>query len=223
MTPQEIARRIDHTLLKPDATEKDILKLCQEARDHGFYAVCVNSRFVSLCARELKDSQVKIAAVVGFPLGAMDPVSKAFEARRAVELGAKEIDMVLPIGALKDRKLKEVSLDIASVVQAAAGAPVKVILETALLTEEEKVIACELSRDAGAAFVKTCTGFGGGGATVEDVRLMKNAVGDDCEVKASGGVRDLAAAQALLEAGATRLGTSSGVAIVQGLQSGGGY
>lgn len=223
MTPQEIARFIDHTLLKPDAVEADIRRLCQEAKEFGFYAVCVNSNYVSLCVQELKGTPIKVASVVGFPLGAIESASKAFEARRAIELGAKEIDMVLPIGALKDRKLQVVEKDIQSVVQATGGSPVKVILETSLLTDDEKVIACELSVKAGAAFVKTSTGFGGGGATVEDVRLMKQTVGDNAEVKASGGVRSLEQALAMIQAGATRLGTSSGVALVKGLQISGGY
>lgn len=223
MTPQEIARFIDHTLLKPDAVEADIRKLCQEAKEFGFYAVCVNSSFVGLCVQELKGTPVRVASVVGFPLGAMESASKAFETKRAVELGAKEIDMVLPIGALKDRRTQVIVKDIESVVQAAGGMPVKVILETSLLSEEEKVLACELSVKAGAAFVKTSTGFGGGGATVDDVRLMKKTVGERAQVKASGGVRSLEQAMAMIEAGATRLGTSSGVALVQGLKINGGY
>lgn len=223
MTPQEIARFIDHTLLKPDAVEADIRRLCQEAKEFGFYAVCVNSSFVGLCVQELKGTPVRVASVVGFPLGAMESASKAFETKRAVELGAREIDMVLPIGALKDRRTQVVVKDIESVVQAAGGMPVKVILETSLLNEEEKVLACELSVKAGAAFVKTSTGFGGGGATVDDVRLMKRTVGERAQVKASGGVRSLEQAMAMIEAGATRLGTSSGVALVQGLKISGGY
>lgn len=222
MTPQEIARFIDHTLLKPDAVEADIRRLCQEAKEFGFYAVCVNSSFVGLCVQELKGTPVRVASVVGFPLGAMESASKAFETKRAVELGAREIDMVLPIGALKDRRTQVVVKDIESVVQAAGGMPVKVILETSLLSEEEKVLACELSVKAGAAFVKTSTGFGGG-ATVDDVRLMKKTVGERAQVKASGGVRSLEQAMAMIEAGATRLGTSSGVALVQGLKINGGY
>jgi deoxyribose-phosphate aldolase len=223
MTPQQIARSIDHTLLKPDATEKDILRLCQEAKTHGFFAVCVNTRFVALCHRELEGSGVAVAAVVGFPLGAMETEAKAFETMRAVTLGASEIDMVLSIGALKEGNFDDVKTDIRAVVEAAGKAKVKVIFETALLNEEEKKKACLLSREAGAAFIKTCTGFGGGGATIEDVRLMKSLSGDSMQVKASGGIRDLAAAQAMLEAGATRLGTSSGIAILQGLTVKGGY
>ncbi|HRO66699.1 MAG TPA: deoxyribose-phosphate aldolase [Pseudobdellovibrionaceae bacterium] len=223
MTPQEIAKKIDHTFLKAEASEADIRKLCAEAKEHGFFAVCVNTRFVSLCAEELKGSSVKIAAVVGFPLGAMDTQAKAFETSRAVQMGASEIDMVLQIGALKEGRRDLVADDIKAVVKAAGSAKVKVILETSLLNEAEKKLACEISKEQGAAFVKTSTGFGGGGATVEDVKLMKSVVGNACEVKASGGVRDLAAARAMIEAGATRLGTSSGVAIIQGLTVAGGY
>lgn len=223
MTPQEIARWIDHTLLKPEVTSRDIQKLCAEAREHQFFAVCVNSSHVQTCIEELKGSSVVVASVVGFPLGAMDSRSKAFETMRAIEMGASEIDMVLPIGALKARDLDVVAKDIRAVVDAAGIAKVKVILETALLTEEEKTLACEISRDQGAAFVKTCTGFGGGGATIADIKLMRSVVGTACEVKASGGIRDLATAQALIRAGATRLGTSSGVQILQGLTTQGGY
>lgn len=223
MTPQEIARWIDHTLLKPEVTSRDIQKLCAEAREHQFFAVCVNSSHIQTCIEELKGSSVVVASVVGFPLGAMDSRSKAFETMRAIEMGASEIDMVLPIGALKARDLDVVAKDIRAVVDAAGIAKVKVILETALLTEEEKTLACEISRDQGAAFVKTCTGFGGGGATIADIKLMRSVVGTACEVKASGGIRDLATAQALIRAGATRLGTSSGVQILQGLTTQGGY
>lgn len=223
MTPQEIARKIDHTLLKPEATESDIRRLCQEARDHGFFAVCVNSRFVSLCAQELRGSSVKVAAVVGFPLGAMDTLSKAAEAARAVEAGANEIDMVISIGGLKEKNWPFVAEDIRSVIRASGSARVKVILETALLTTEEKRRACEICRDEGAAFVKTSTGFVPGGATVDDIQLMKGAVAGRCEIKASGGIRSLESALAMIEAGATRLGTSSGVLLVQGLHSSGGY
>ena len=223
MTPQEIARKIDHTLLKPEATESDIRRLCQEARAHEFFAVCVNSRFVSLCAQELRGSSVKVAAVVGFPLGAMDTLSKAAEAARAVEAGANEIDMVISIGGLKEKNWPFVAEDIRSVIRASGSARVKVILETALLTTEEKRRACEICRDEGAAFVKTSTGFVPGGATVDDIQLMKGAVDGRCEIKASGGIRSLESALAMIEAGATRLGTSSGVLLVQGLHSSGGY
>lgn len=223
MTPQEIARRIDHTLLKPDATESDIARLCDEAAEHSFFSVCVNSRYVPFCAKRLQGSDVLVCSVVGFPLGAMDTFTKATETERAFGAGAREIDMVLPIGALKDKQDAEVLADIRAVVRAAGSARVKVILETSLLAREEKIRACELSRDAGAAFVKTSTGFGGGGATVDDVRLMKATVGAVCEVKASGGIRDLNAARAMIEAGASRLGTSSGVAILKGLAAQGAY
>lgn len=223
MTPQEIASRIDHTLLKPEVGEKEIVQLCKEARDNHFFAVCVNSRFVSLCGKELSGSPVSVAAVVGFPLGAMMTSAKAFEAEACVKAGAKEIDMVLSIGALREGRDQDVLQDLRAVVRASGNAKVKVILETVFLSKEEKIRACELSVEAGAAFVKTCTGFAGGGATVEDILLMKRTVGASCEVKASGGIRDLASAKVLLEAGATRLGTSSGVAILRGLSTGGAY
>lgn len=223
MTPQEIALKIDHTLLKPEVGEKEIVKLCAEARENQFFAVCVNSRFVPLCVHELAGSSVAVASVIGFPLGAMLTSAKAFEAEACVKAGAAEIDMVLAIGALRDGRHKEVQEDIRAVVQAAGSAKVKVILETVFLSREEKIRACELSREAGAAFVKTCTGFAGGGATVEDILLMKSIVGNHCEVKASGGIRDLITAEALLKAGATRLGTSSGVAILRGLSTQGAY
>ncbi len=223
MTPQEIARSIDHTLLKPEAVSEDIRRLCAEAKEFGFYAVCVNSRFVSLCTQELRGTNVRIASVVGFPLGAMDTSAKAFETQRAVALGATEIDMVLSVGALKERNIKDVSTDLRVVIHAAGAVPVKVILETHLLSEEEKILACELSSDCGAAFVKTSTGFTGGGATLEDVRLMKRAAGAKVLVKASGGIRSLEQAKAMIEAGASRLGTSSGVAILKGMTAHGGY
>lgn len=223
MAPQDIARFIDHTLLKPEATDDDVRKLCREAAEHGFFAVCVNSRFVSLCVKELAGRDVKVAAVVGFPLGAMATEAKAFEASLAVKDGASEVDMVLPIGALKAGRLDEVRDDIRAVVRAADKAGVKVILETSLLTDEEKRAACVASCEAGAAFVKTSSGFAGGGATVEDVRLMKAAAGDGVKVKASGGVRTFEQAKAMIGAGAERLGTSSGIAIVKGTTGTGGY
>lgn len=223
MTPQEIARSIDHTLLKPEATSEDVRRLCREAAEHSFFAVCVNSRFVPLAAGELKGTNVAVAAVVGFPLGAMSTAAKAFEAAQAVKDGATEIDMVLPIGALKEGRDDEVREDIAAVVNATKPALVKVILETSMLDDARKILACRLSVEAGAAFVKTSTGFGGGGATVEDVKLMKETVGDKAKVKASGGVRSLEQARAMLDAGASRLGTSSGVALVRGLAIQGGY
>lgn len=223
MAPQNLARFIDHTLLKPEATHDDVEKLCREAAAHGFFAVCVNSRFVSFAAERLRGTGVKVAAVVGFPLGAMSTAAKAFETEQAVRDGAHEIDMVLPIGALKENKPDDVRADIAAVVKAAGSAGVKVILETAFLSREEKILACRLSTEAGAAFVKTCTGFGGGGATADDVRLMKENAGPGVQVKASGGVRTAEQALAMIEAGATRLGTSSGVAIVTGATGQGSY
>lgn len=210
-----LAKYIDHTLLKPDATETQIRKLCQEAMDYGFFSVCVNSSFVPLCRELLQGSGVKVCAVVGFPLGAMSTPAKACETKWAVDNGADEIDMVLHLGALKANDSSYVKEDIQKVVDAAQGRTVKVILETALLSQEEKIRACELAKAARAHFVKTCTGFGGGGATLEDVRLMKAAVGNHLQVKASGGVRDTATAKAMIEAGASRIGTSSGIQILQ--------
>lgn len=219
----QLSRYIDHTFLKPEATQKQIEKLCHEALEHQFFSVCVNSSYVGLCADLLKNSNVAVCSVIGFPLGACDTETKAFEAAQAVKNGASEIDMVIQIGKLKDKKFDEVEADIRAVVKAAGGKKVKVIIETALLTEDEKIAACKASLNAKAHFVKTCTGFSGGGATVEDITLMKSVVGDKMEIKASGGIKDTATAQALIEAGATRLGTSSGVALVQGFASQGGY
>ncbi|MDG0814986.1 deoxyribose-phosphate aldolase [Bdellovibrio svalbardensis] len=219
----ELNRYIDHTLLKPDAQMEQIAKLCQEARDNNFFSVCVNTSYVKACADLLKGSSVKVCCVVGFPLGAMDSVSKAFETQTAVTNGAQEIDMVIQVGALKDRRLDYVRDDIKAVVMAAKGHTVKVIIETSLLSEEDKTLACQAALEAGAHFVKTSTGFGGGGATVADVKLMKSVVGEKMEVKASGGIKDIQSAMALIEAGATRLGTSSGVALVQGQKVQGGY
>lgn len=218
-----LAKTIDHTLLKADATRNDILKLCAEAREFGFFSVCVNSSWVPVAVKALEGSGVKVAAVTGFPLGAMDSAAKAFETRRAVEAGAGEIDTVLAVGHLKSGELDYVLEDLAGVVRAAGSAGVKVIFETCLLSREEKLAACRMACEAGAAFVKTSTGFSTGGATLEDVRLMAAAVGDRCLVKASGGIRDAAAARAMLEAGAARLGTSNGIAIVQGAAASEGY
>lgn len=211
-----LAQFIDHTLLKADASRAEVEKICDEALAHGFASVCVNGRFVPMVARRLSGSQVKTCAVVGFPLGAMSTEAKAFEARQAVADGAQEIDMVLSIGALKDGDLETVQRDIAEVVKAASPVPVKVILETSLLNDSEKEAACRASRSAGAAFVKTSTGFSTGGATVEDVALMRRIVGQELGVKASGGIRNSADAQAMLDAGANRLGCSASVAIVTG-------
>lgn len=219
----EVARYIDHTLLSPDAERGQIEKLCREARQHDFFSVCVNSANVRLAASFLGSCRTKVCAVVGFPLGAGTPGSKAFEAREAIRCGADEIDMVLNIGALRSRDYTLVRDDIERVVKAAPGKIVKVILETGMLTDHEKIIACALSKVAGAAFVKTSTGFGPGGATVEDVALMRAVVGPDVGVKASGGVRDYDTALAMLHAGANRLGCSSSVAIVTGGKGSSGY
>jgi deoxyribose-phosphate aldolase len=215
-----IAKMIDHTLLKADATKEQIVKLAEEAKTYGFASVCVNPAWVKTAYEILKDTDVKVCTVIGFPLGATTPEVKAFETKNAIENGASEVDMVINIGALKGGDDELVEKDIKAVVDAAKGkALVKVIIETALLTEEEKVRACELSVKAGADYVKTSTGFSTGGATVEDVALMRKTVGPNVGVKASGGVRNLQDAQAMIEAGATRIGTSSGVAIIQGKES----
>lgn len=212
-----IANMIDHTLLKPEATEEQIVQLCTEAKQYGFASVCVNPSWVKTAARELSGTDVRVCTVIGFPLGATTPETKAFETKNAIENGAREVDMVINIGALKSGADDWVERDIRAVVEAAAGkALVKVIIETALLTDDEKVRACQLAVKAGADYVKTSTGFSGGGATVEDVALMRKTVGDNVGVKASGGVRDRKTAEAMIEAGATRIGTSSGVAIVSG-------
>jgi deoxyribose-phosphate aldolase len=218
-TENDLARRIDHTLLKADATARDVERLCDEARRHGFASVCVNSAHVARAAGHLAGSDVGVCAVVGFPLGAMSPGAKAFEARCAVHDGACEIDMVLQVGALKAGDHRAVFEDIRGVVVAAAPARVKVILETALLEDEQKIIACILSKLAGAHFVKTSTGFASGGATVEDVRLMRRVVGDEMQVKASGGIRTREDALRMIAAGADRLGASASVAIVAALDT----
>ncbi len=206
---------IDHTILKPEAREEDIRKLCSEAAEHSFYAVCVNSCYVSLSKKELEGSDVKVASVVGFPLGAAHRLAKACETEIAVSEGADEIDMVLNVGALKEGRYNFVEDDIRAVVKAAekGGAVVKVILETCLLTDEEIIKACRLSKDAGANFVKTSTGFSTAGATVHHVKLMKDTVGDALQVKASGGIRDKATALQMIEAGADRIGASASIAI----------
>lgn len=213
----EIASYIDHTLLRPDATRSQIDLLCQEALTYQFASVCINPYWVRHCASLLRASSVKVCTVIGFPLGATLPDVKAYEARRSIFDGATEIDMVLNVGALKSGDQQTVRRDIEAVVEAArAGcALVKVILETALLNDEEKILACHLAREAGADFVKTSTGFSQGGATVADIELMRRAVGEQLGVKASGGVRDLAGAREMIAAGATRIGASAGVRIVQ--------
>jgi deoxyribose-phosphate aldolase len=215
--PEAIARLIDHTLLKPEATRAQIETLCREALEHAFATVCVNPTWVATCARLLHGSQTGVCTVVGFPLGATLAEVKAFEASRAVAAGACEIDMVLNVGALKSGDLRLAARDVEGVVRTsrAGGARVKVILETALLSDDEKVKACVVSREAGADFVKTSTGFGPGGATAADVALMRRVVGPAMGVKAAGGVRDLQAAKAMIEAGADRIGASVGVKIVQ--------
>lgn len=211
----DIAKYIDHTVLAADARKEKIEALCKEAYQHGFASVCVNSCWVSLAAKLLEGTEVKVCTVVGFPLGAMDSVSKADEARNAVRNGADEIDMVINIGFLKSGMYDEVLDDIREVRKATEGKTLKVIIETCLLTNEEKKKACELSEEAGADFVKTSTGFSTGGATVEDVALMKSVVGDRLSVKASGGIRDYKTAKAMIEAGASRIGASAGVRIVE--------
>ncbi|MCU0512863.1 MAG: deoxyribose-phosphate aldolase [Anaerolineae bacterium] len=214
---QPVAALIDHTLLKPDATARQIEKICFEAREYGFASVCVNSVYVPLAAELLKGSPVKVCTVVGFPLGAALPQVKVYEADEAIQRGAREIDMVLHVGAVKHRDLAALHEDIGDVAVACHENNIlcKVIIETALLTDEEKIIACQVARMAGADFVKTSTGFNGGGATPADVALMRAVVGPGMGVKASGGVRDLAAAQAVIAAGANRIGTSAGVAIAR--------
>jgi deoxyribose-phosphate aldolase len=213
----EVARYIDHTLLKPDAARAEVEKLCQEARAYSFASVCVNPTWVKECAFALYGSPVKVCTVVGFPLGATLPDVKAYETRRAIFDGATEIDMVINVGALKSGDDALVRRDISAVVEAAheACAIVKVIIEAALLTDEEKVRACRLAKEAGADFVKTSTGFSKGGATVADIALMRQTVGGALGVKAAGGVKDLRAAREMIAAGATRIGASAGVAIVQ--------
>ena len=212
-------KMIDHTLLKPEATKEMIENLCREAKEFDFKSVCVNPYWVSTAYDELPDSDVLVCTVVGFPLGATTKETKFFETDFAVQEGADEIDMVINVGALKFKQYDVVLEDIKSVVQAANGRTVKVIIDTCLLTDEEKVKACELSKEAGANFVKTSTGFSTAGANVEDVELMKSIVGDALEVKASGGIRDLDTALKMIEAGATRLGVSAGVQIMKEYKS----
>ena len=218
---QNVVRMIDHTLLKADATKEEIGKLVEEAKKYLFASVCVNPTWVNFAAKMLADTpEVKVCTVIGFPLGASTSETKAFETKNAIENGANEIDMVINVAALKDKQDDLVERDIAAVVGAAKGkALVKVIIETCLLTKEEKIRACEISVKAGADYVKTSTGFSTGGATVEDIRLMRQTVGPEIGVKASGGVRSREDAIAMVEAGATRIGASSGVSISKGEQS----
>ncbi len=223
---QELAHLIDHTALKAETTEDAIRKLCEEARQFGFASVCVNPGYVALCKRLLAGSAVRVCTVIGFPLGANTPQTKAYETRDAILNGATEVDMVINVGALKSGNFTLVEADIRAVVEAAKGkATVKVILETGLLNDEEKVKACLICKETGAHFVKTSTGFGPGGATVADIQLMRRIVGDDIGVKASGGVRDFEAARQLVAGGASRIGASAGLKIVgnNSGDSGSGY
>jgi len=223
LSPDALARAIDHTLLKAEARPAQIDRLCAEALEHRFAAVCVNGLWVARVADALRGSDVAPCAVVGFPLGASAPEAVAFEARRAIDAGAREIDMVMSVGQALAGDWSAVEAGIAMVQAQCADTPLKVILETCLLGDEQKRRACEVCRDLGVAFVKTSTGFSSGGATVDDVRLMREVVGPAMGVKASGGIRDRATAIAMLEAGATRLGCSAGVAIVTGEGAGAGY
>lgn len=219
----KLNKYIDHTILKPETTKEQVAQILAEAKEYDFASVCVNPTWVAYAAQELKDSDVKVCTVIGFPLGANTPAVKAFETKDAIENGADEIDMVINIGALKSKNDELVLEDIKAVVEASGDKLVKVIIETCLLTEEEKVKACQLSKEAGADFVKTSTGFSTGGATVEDVALMRKTVGSDMGVKASGGARSYEDAIAFIEAGATRIGASSGVAIMKGEKADGDY
>lgn len=213
----KISKYIDHTILKADTTEEAVINICKEAKEYDFASVCVNGCYTSLVRKELEGTDVKTCVVVGFPLGAMTKETKAFETKNAIENGAQEIDMVINIGALKSKNYDLVKEDIKAVVDAAEGkAIVKVIIEACLLTDEEKVKVCEMSKEVGADFVKTSTGFSTGGATVEDVKLMRETVGPNVGVKASGAVRTIDDAKAVIEAGANRIGASSSVAIVEG-------
>ncbi|WYJ83036.1 deoxyribose-phosphate aldolase [Enterococcus sp. DIV0840] len=214
---------IDHTILKADAKEEDVLRIVEEAKKYEFFSVCINPCWVALAKEHLAGTSVDVCTVIGFPLGANTSEVKAYEATDAINNGATEVDMVINVGALKSKQYKKVLKDIQAVVDAAKGkALVKVIIETALLTDEEKVKVCELAKEAGADFVKTSTGFSTGGATVADVKLMRETVGPDMGVKASGGIHNEAEAVAMIEAGATRIGTSAGVAIMEGA-TGAGY
>ncbi|HFU4025075.1 TPA: deoxyribose-phosphate aldolase [Streptococcus suis] len=219
----KLNKYIDHTVLKPETTQEQVEKVLAEAKEYDFASVCINPTWVAFAAEGLKDSDVKVCTVIGFPLGANTPVVKAFETKDAIANGADEIDMVINIGALKDKRYDLVLEDIKAVVEASGDKLVKVIIETCLLTDEEKVKACELSKEAGADFVKTSTGFSTGGATVADVALMRKTVGQDLGVKASGGARSYEDAIAFIEAGASRIGASSGVAIMKGEQADGDY
>ena len=219
----KLNKYIDHTLLKPDASQEQIETLIEEAKKYDFASVCVNPTWVSFAAQALKATDVKVCTVIGFPLGANTPELKAFETSDAIQNGANEVDMVINIGALKSRNFDLVERDIRAVVESAKGTLVKVIIETCLLTDDEKVKACQIAQKAGADFVKTSTGFSTGGATVADVALMRKTVGPDMGVKASGGARSYEDALAFIKAGATRIGASSGVAIMEGDVANGDY
>ena len=224
MNKAQIAKMIDHTILKAEATESEIVKLCKEAIHYNFASVCVNPSMVPVAAKELKGTHVKVCTVIGFPLGATTTEVKAFETKDVIEKGATEVDMVINVGKLKERNLEYVKNDIKAVVEAAKGkALTKVIIETCLLTDEEKVIACQLSKEAGADFVKTSTGFSTGGATAADIKLMRETVGPDMGVKASGGVRSREDALAMIENGATRIGASASISICEGTESNSNY
>lgn len=213
----ELAKYIDHTLLKPESTRADIARVCEEAKHYNTASVCVNPCWIGFVAEQLKGTDIKPCCVIGFPLGATLPEVKAYETAAAIRDGAKEVDMVINVGALRGAEFETVYEDIKAVVDAAAGkALVKVIIETCLLTDEEKVIACKLAKQAGADYVKTSTGFSTGGAKVEDIRLMRETVGPEMGVKASGGVRTKADAEAMIAAGATRIGASSSRKIIEG-------
>ncbi|MGT2665786.1 deoxyribose-phosphate aldolase [Streptococcus rifensis] len=219
----DLNKYIDHTILKPETTKEQVLAIIDQAKTYDFASVCINPAWVALAAEELKETDVKVCTVIGFPLGANTSAVKAFETEDAIANGADEIDMVINIGALKSGDLELVESDIKAVVDASGDKLVKVIIETCLLTDKEKIVACELAKSAGADFVKTSTGFSTGGANVHDIGLMRQIVGSEMGVKASGGARSLEDAQAFIEAGANRIGASSGVAIMKGLQADGDY
>ncbi|MBU3109403.1 deoxyribose-phosphate aldolase [Clostridium gasigenes] len=224
MNKQELAKMIDHTILKPEATESEIMKLCKEALEYGFASVCINPSMVKKAAIILEGSEVKVCTVIGFPLGATTTEVKVFETKQTIENGATEVDMVINIGKLKENNLEYVKNDIAAVVNAAKGkALTKVIIESCLLTDEEKVKVCAIAKEVGADFVKTSTGFSSGGATKEDIRLMRQTVGPDMGVKASGGVRSNEDAMIMIENGATRIGASASIAICNGTKSNSNY
>lgn len=216
ITRKNLAKMIDHTILKADTKKADVLRLCSEAKEYGFGAVCVNTYFTELVSNELKGTDIKTCVVVGFPLGACITHAKVTETKKAIKQGANEIDMVINISALKDNDLEYFENDIHAMVKTVKGnASLKVIIETCYLTKEEKITACELSKKAGADYVKTSTGFGSAGATVEDIALMRKIIGNEMGIKASGGIRSLDDALAMIEAGATRIGASSGIKIIK--------